>query len=144
MRQHAADAIFTWSAKFTLPARQVFADPLLSRLAFFARYESLLRCLDVRNMRCEPRPVQLLLGKALELQAAGDDRFQIVSGAMQIEPGGYPEWLLVTDDEPAGGPSSNTATTPAAPSCGKAANKAIWRWWASRKSNGIRSVRPRR
>ena len=83
LRQLAAESIFTWSAKFTLPTRQVFADPLLSRLAFFARYESLLRCLEVRNLRCEPRPVQLLLGKALELEAAGDDRFQIVSGATE-------------------------------------------------------------
>ena len=99
LRQLAAESIFTWSAKFTLPTRQMFADPLLSRLAFFARYESLLRCLDVRNMRCEPRPVQLLLGKALELEAAGDDRFQIVSGAMEVSPGGYPEWLLVRDDD---------------------------------------------
>jgi len=98
IRHHAAESIFTWSAKFTLPARQEFADPLLSRLAFFARYESLLRCLDVRNMRCEPRPVQLLLGKALELEAEGDDRFQIVGGTLEVEPGGYPEWLLVRDD----------------------------------------------
>jgi DNA helicase-2/ATP-dependent DNA helicase PcrA len=82
-----------------LPTRQEFADPLLSRLAFFARYESLLRCLDVRNTRCESRPVQLLLGKALELQAAGDERFQIVSGAMELGTGGYPEWLLVRDDD---------------------------------------------
>ena len=99
LRQLAAEAIFTWSAKFTLPTRQEFADPLLSRLAFFARYESLLRCLDVRNMRCEPRPVQLLLGKALELQAEGDDRFAIVGGSMEIGTGGYPEWLLVRDDD---------------------------------------------
>jgi len=60
IRQHAQDAIFTWSAKFTLPGRLEFPDPLLSRLAFFARYESLLRCLETRQARCEPRPVQLL------------------------------------------------------------------------------------
>ena len=69
MRQHAADAIFAWPAKFTLPTRQEFADPLLSRLAFFARYESLLRCLELRHARCEPRPVQLLLGQVMELGA---------------------------------------------------------------------------
>jgi len=98
VRHHAAESIFTWSAKFTLPARKEFADPLLSRLAFFARYESLLRCLDVRNMRCEPREVQLLLGKTLELEAEGDGRFKIVGGTLEVEPGGYPEWLLVRDD----------------------------------------------
>jgi len=99
VRHHAKEAIFTWSAKFTLPTRQEYADPLLSRLAFFARYESLLRCLETRNARCEPLPVQLLLGKVLELEAQGDDRFAITGGAMEIEPSGYPEWLLVTVSE---------------------------------------------
>ena len=99
VRHHAKEAIFTWSAKFTLPTRQEYADPLLSRLAFFARYESLLRCLETRNARCEPLPAQLLLGKVLELEAQGDDRFAITGGAMEIEPSGYPEWLLVTDGE---------------------------------------------
>ncbi|MBL7037574.1 MAG: UvrD-helicase domain-containing protein [Pirellulaceae bacterium] len=99
VRHHAKDAIFTWSAKFTLPTREPYADPLLSRLAFFARYESLLRCLETRNQRCEPRPVQFLLGKTLELEALDGDRFAITGGTMEIEPGGFPEWLLVTDGE---------------------------------------------
>ena len=99
LRQQAADAIFAWPAKFSLPARLEFADPLLSRLAFFARYESLLRCLELRHTRCEPRPVQLLLGQAVELEAQSADRFAIVSGGTEIEPGGYPEWLLVSDGE---------------------------------------------
>ena len=97
VRQHAQEAIFTWSAKFTLPGRLEFADPLLSRLAFFARYESLLRCLETRQARCEPRPVQLLTGQAVELEVLEQDRFAIVGGALEIEPSGYPEWLLVTD-----------------------------------------------
>ncbi len=99
VRHQAQDAIFAWSSKFTLPTRQEFAHPLLSRLAFFARYESLLRCLETRNIRCEPRPVQLLMGKVVELEARSADQFAIVGGSMEIEPGGYPEWLLVTDSE---------------------------------------------
>jgi superfamily I DNA/RNA helicase len=99
LRHHAQDSLFSWSAKFTLPARQEFADPLLSRLAFFARYESLLRCLETRRVRCEPRPVQLLTGNALELEAQTAERFTIVGGALELEPTGFPEWLLVTDSE---------------------------------------------
>jgi len=99
VRHHAKNAIFTWSAKFSLPTREPYADPLLSRLAFFARYESLLRCLDTRNQRCEPRPVQSLLGKTLELEVLDGDRFAIIGGNMETEPGGFPEWLLVTDGE---------------------------------------------
>ncbi len=100
MRHRGSDAIYAWAAKFALPTHQQYADPLLSRLAFFARYESLLDCLDKRHTRCEPHAVQLLLGKVMELRARSDAEFEIVSGhAMPIDAGGFPEWLLVTDDE---------------------------------------------
>ncbi len=99
-RHQAADAIFAWATKFSLPSRQSYADPLLSRLAFFARYESLLACLDKRHWRCEPHAVQMLLGRAMELRAVSDAEFEILSGAsMPIDPGGFPEWLLVADGD---------------------------------------------
>jgi len=118
IRHRGSEAIYAWAAKFALPTRQQYADPLLSRLAFFARYESLLDCLDKRHTRCEPHAMQLLLGKVMELRAlpvgqasrlsetsetSGDacpTEFEIVSGAsMPVDPGGFPEWLLVTDNE---------------------------------------------
>jgi DNA replication ATP-dependent helicase Dna2 len=100
IRHQAGEAIFAWSAKFTLPSRQSYADPLLSRLAFFARYESLLDCLDKRHWRCEPHAVQLLLGRVMELRAIDATQFEIVAGtAMPIDPGGFPEWLLVAEGD---------------------------------------------
>jgi superfamily I DNA/RNA helicase len=100
IRHRGADAIYAWAAKFALPTRQQYADPLLSRLAFFARYESLLDCLDKRHTRCEPQAVQSLLGKVMQLRATSETEFEITSGAaMPIDAGGFPEWLLVTDDE---------------------------------------------
>ncbi|MCL4202286.1 MAG: UvrD-helicase domain-containing protein [Pirellulaceae bacterium] len=100
VRQQAGDAIFAWAAKFTLPARQSYADPLLSRLAFFSRYESLLDCLDKRHWRCESHAVQLLLGRVMELRAVDETQFEIVAGAaMPVDPGGFPEWLLVAEGD---------------------------------------------
>ncbi|MCH5372756.1 MAG: AAA family ATPase, partial [Planctomycetes bacterium] len=100
IRSQAGDAIFAWAAKYALPTHQSYADPLLSRLAFFARYESLLDCLDKRHWRCEPHAVQLLLGRVMELQAVSDTDFDIVGGtSMPIDSGGFPEWLLVADGE---------------------------------------------
>ncbi|MFV1967443.1 MAG: AAA domain-containing protein, partial [Pirellulaceae bacterium] len=100
IRHRGSDAIFAWATKFALPTQQQYADPLLSRLAFFARYESLLDCLGKRHSRCEPHAVQLLLGKVMELRATSETEFEIKSGAaVPISAGGFPEWLLVTDNE---------------------------------------------
>ena len=100
VRHHAADAIFAWTAKFALPAREEYPDRLLSRLAFFARYESLLDCLSRRHSRCEPHAAQLLTGSVMELRALGDTEFEIVGGAaMPVDPNGFPEWLLVSHNE---------------------------------------------
>lgn len=99
VRHRAADAIFAWSAKFTLPERHEYADPLLSRLAFFARYESLLDCLEHRHARCEPHAVQLLLGGVVELEARSATELKITRGrSMPIAQDGFPEWLLVSHD----------------------------------------------
>lgn len=100
IRQQAGEAIFAWAAKFTLPSRESYPDPLLSRLAFFARYESLLDCLDKRHWRCEPHAVQLLLGRVMQLRAIDANTFEIVAGAaMPVDPGGFPEWLLVAEGD---------------------------------------------
>ncbi|MDA1049608.1 MAG: UvrD-helicase domain-containing protein [Planctomycetota bacterium] len=100
IRHRGTDAIYAWAAKFALPTQHPYADPLLSRLAFFARYESLLDCLDKRHARCEPLAAQLLLAKVMQLRATSETEFEVTSGtAMPIDAGGFPEWLLVTDNE---------------------------------------------
>src|SRR5207249_2920782 len=75
-------------------------DRLLSRLAFFARYESLLRCLAVREARVEARPTQVLLGQVIELEAV-DATTMAVKGDLIVEPeaNGFPQWLIVRDSE---------------------------------------------
>jgi hypothetical protein len=55
VRDRALEHLFAWPPKFALPAGATIRDRLLSRLAFFARYESLLRCLGIRESRAESR-----------------------------------------------------------------------------------------
>jgi DNA replication ATP-dependent helicase Dna2 len=100
VREKAEGHLFAWPPKFTLPSGAGIRDPLLSRLAFFARYESLLRCLAVREARAEARPTQVLLGQVIELQAAGAGDMEVV-GELPVEPeaGGFPAWLLVRDSD---------------------------------------------
>src|SRR5262249_3259906 len=73
-------------------------DPLLSRLAFFSRYESLLRCHALREGRQEPRAVQSQLGLMLELVAVNDREFEVVGEPLlEVEESTFPSWLLVRD-----------------------------------------------
>jgi hypothetical protein len=124
VREVAGSHLFSWPPRFTLPAGAGVRDPLLSRLVFFARYESLLRCLAVREARAEARPTQVLLGQVIELCALGDAEMEVVGETSVVhEADGFPAWLLVRDDDagrraqveyadywyrnkPAGGPES--------------------------------------
>jgi hypothetical protein len=100
LREHAASCLVAWPPRFQLPSGTGIRDPLLSRLAFFARYESLVRCLAVREARAEARPTQVLLGEVIELAARDDGSMEVI-GDLVVEPetGGFPAWLLVRDSE---------------------------------------------
>jgi hypothetical protein len=63
VRERAASHLVAWPPKFTLPGGAGIRDRILSRLAFFARYESLLNCLAVREARADARATQVLLGR---------------------------------------------------------------------------------
>lgn len=100
VRDRAAQHLVAWPPKFTLPTGAGIRDRLLSRLAFFARYESLLRCLAIRESRAEARPTQVLLGQVIELRARTAFEMEVI-GDLLIEPeaNGFPAWLLVYDNE---------------------------------------------
>jgi DNA replication ATP-dependent helicase Dna2 len=100
VRERAATHLFAWPPKFALPSGAGIRNRLLSRLAFFARYESLLNCLAVRESRTEARPTQVLLGQVIELRARSAFDMEVI-GELVREPeaGGFPGWLLVRDNE---------------------------------------------
>lgn len=100
VRERAAAHLFAWPPRFTLPTGAGIREPLLSRLAFFARYESLLKCLAIREARAEARATQVLLGQVIELKAVDANEMEVV-GTLVVEPetSGFPAWLLVRDND---------------------------------------------
>ncbi len=100
VRERAAAHLFAWPPRFALPSGAGIRHPLLSRLAFFARYESLLGCLAIREVRAEARATQVLLGQVIELEALDAETMRVV-GPLPVPPEatGFPAWLLVRDDE---------------------------------------------
>jgi hypothetical protein len=100
VRERAVGCLVAWPPKFKLPTGAGIRDRLLSRLAFFARYESLVRCLAMREARAEARPTQVLLGQVIELKARDPFEMEVI-GELVVEPeaGGFPAWLLVRDSE---------------------------------------------
>jgi hypothetical protein len=100
VRERAEGHLVTWAPKFALPTGAGIRDRLLSRLTFFARHESLLRCLAVREARAEARPTQVRLGQVIELRARSAHEME-VQGELVNEPeaGGFPNWLLVRDSD---------------------------------------------
>ncbi len=100
VRERAASHLVAWPPKFKLPTGAGIRDRLLSRLAFFTRYESLVRCLAVREARAEARPTQVLLGQVIELRARGAVEMEVVGDLVrEPEAGGFPAWLLVRDSD---------------------------------------------
>lgn len=98
MREQVRGQLFFWPPKFQLPARALIDDPILSRLAFFTRYESVVQCLTLRGQRLEPVVVQRQLGLMAELEARGGDEFVVIGEpALEIDDGGFPSWLLARD-----------------------------------------------
>ena len=100
VRERAEGHLVAWAPKFALPTGAGIHNRLLSRLAFFARHESLLRCLAVREARAEARPTQVRLGQVIELRARSATEMEVL-GELVNEPetGGFPNWLLVRDSE---------------------------------------------
>jgi hypothetical protein len=100
VRERAQPHLFAWPPRFALPTGAGIREPLLSRLAFFARYESLLQCLTIREARAEARATQVLLGQVIELKAINASEMEVV-GKLVVEPetSGFPAWLLVRDNE---------------------------------------------
>jgi predicted RecB family nuclease len=100
VRERAASHLVAWPPKFKLPTGAGIRDRLLSRLAFFARYESLIGCLAIREARAEARPTQILLGQVIELKARNATEMEVIGDLVrEPEAGGFPEWLLVRDHE---------------------------------------------
>lgn len=101
LRGQVKDQLFAWPDKFQLPARDAFTNHVLSRLAFFTRYESLIQCLALRDLRYEPSAVQTQLGLSASLIAGPDGAFDLDGETLLNLTDGstMPAWLLVRDND---------------------------------------------
>ncbi len=101
LRGHAKDQLFAWPDKFQLPEREAFTSPVMSRLAFFTRYETLVQCLALRDGRLEPPEVQEQLGLSASLVACTEHGFDVVGDTNLdlSDESTMPSWLVVRDTE---------------------------------------------
>ncbi|HEY1189429.1 MAG TPA: AAA domain-containing protein [Gemmata sp.] len=92
---------FAWPPKFKLPSAFEYRDPLLSRLAFITRYESVIRYVETRSARSAPLGERLASGTALRLTYRGDDEFEIdpSQAELPVPVGAFPNWLLHADTD---------------------------------------------
>jgi hypothetical protein len=99
----AADgrALFAWPPKFKLPVPFSHRNRLLSRLAFFTRYEMVLGYLALRKIRMAPLAERLWAADTLRLVYAGGDRFILdpMHQAIRLEEDALSQWLLTEDSD---------------------------------------------
>ena len=84
---------------FIFPKVERIKDPLLSRLVFFARYESYMRCVQVRGPRLEPMIAQRQNGSVVELEAVDDQVMKVVGQPVELSADEFSNWILVPDTE---------------------------------------------
>ena len=96
-----AGALFAYPPKFELPDSFRFSEPILSRLAFLAQYESTLAYVESRSRRMAPRDEQIRVGDAVALRYEGGHRFAVegISPDLELQADGFPSHLIAASDE---------------------------------------------
>ena len=97
LRALARNQLVAWPPKHRLLSSAGIHHPRLSRLAFLARYESVMGCLAVRAARCEAREAMAVHGTLRPLVHQGDGRFRVAANGVEIDDGGFNRWLVVRD-----------------------------------------------
>jgi hypothetical protein len=100
-RLDRSKALFAWPPRFFFPAGTNFRHTVLSRLAFIARYESVVGYLDTRTRRGAPLEERLASESTLRLTYLGDDRFELDAEQREadIDADDWSNWLLTADHE---------------------------------------------
>jgi hypothetical protein len=100
-RLDGTGALFAWPPKFTFPHDMDLANPLLSRLAFLVRYESVLGSLEAASRRARPEEQRLADGDTLRLRSLGDGWFALDTDqhGLELVVDDWPHYLLTRDDD---------------------------------------------
>lgn len=79
LREKVKDCLLAWPPKFKFPDPLDFVNPEMSRLAFMARYESLLSALQVRAQRGLPWSERVREGISIPVKKQGFDGWEVMS-----------------------------------------------------------------
>ena len=99
VRDHAGKRLFAWPPKFRLVEDWQMSEPLLSRLAFMTRFESVVQCLAMRDARTASREERLLRGTGLVGRAVTVNRLAIERGGGDIESSDFDDQLVSRDHD---------------------------------------------
>ncbi|MFC0297560.1 bifunctional RecB family nuclease/DEAD/DEAH box helicase [Geobacillus jurassicus] len=91
--------LVVWPEKFRFPSSADYRDPLVSKLAFMARYEALLNYLDIRQSRLLPLPERLENGVTLHVTYLGGERFRLNNRQALEAIDSKANWLLTECNE---------------------------------------------
>lgn len=100
-RLDGTGALFAWPPKFTFPPGSRLRHPVLSRLGFIARYESVVSYLEVRTRRGAPLEERLADETTLRLTYLGDGRYRLDPDQVEadLEVSDWKNWILTGDHE---------------------------------------------
>ena len=99
LRQHAGSRLLFRAPPFALVPGSAHPSALLSRLIFFLRFESVIRCLDIQLERTRSPEQLRISGRATALQRDGE-AYRVLDGDPG-DPGDFFDRLLIRDT-PAG------------------------------------------
>jgi DNA replication ATP-dependent helicase/nuclease Dna2 len=100
LRDHGS-GLFAWPPKFQLPSGLGLRHPLLSRLSFIARFESVTQYLTIREARMAPLAERLRDGTCLSVTYWGGNRFELdrIHQDLDIEATGFYNWILTENSD---------------------------------------------
>jgi DNA replication ATP-dependent helicase Dna2 len=90
--------LVAWPEKFRFPSMDEYHHPLLSKLAFMARYEALLNYLEIRHQRALPLEERFDNGTTLHLTYLGAGRFQLNNVQVAQEIDVKASWILTENN----------------------------------------------
>jgi DNA replication ATP-dependent helicase Dna2 len=93
--------LFAWPPKFMLPSGMGLRHPMLSRLSFITRFESVVQYLAIREARMAPVAERLRDGTCLSVTHRGGNRFELdrMHEDLDIEATGFYNWILTEDSD---------------------------------------------
>lgn len=99
--------LVAWPEKFRFPSMDEYNHPLISKLAFMARYEALLNYLEIRHQRALPLEERLDNGTTLHVTYLGAGRFRLNNVQVAQEIDMKANWIL-TENSYEGEVAQNT------------------------------------